>query len=80
MINIYGQNTYHSEAVIVGTREGLRVLADTIIATFESGNDGAFECDVFASDGEGYTIKVQTMSESEIDKLTPIYEFNRSVE
>jgi len=67
ILNIYGQEAWHTEARIVGNREGLLVLKATIdraltykratSSTDEKPNDGTTA--LFASDGEGYEVIVE---------------------
>lgn len=60
ILNIYGQEAWHTEARIIGNREGLLELRDTLDKAIKDGkaissND---EC-VFASDGEGYEVQIE---------------------
>ena len=63
LLNIYGQAFYHQEARIIGNREGLEALKQTIddaLRVFEekaSTNDNKEP--LFASDGEGYEVIVE---------------------
>ena len=64
IVNIYGQPSHHIEAKIVGTRDGLLALQETIKTALEKGNavcgsECTAEETVFASDGEGYKIIVE---------------------
>lgn len=54
-LHVYGQFCWHSEAYIRGTREGLVVLRDALNTAIETGSGSA---EVFASDGEGYSVDV----------------------
>lgn len=58
-LHVYGQYSYHSEARIRGTREGLIRLRDGINAALKSGESQAT---VIASDGEGYVVDVVCVS------------------
>lgn len=58
-LHVYGQYCEHSEAVIRGTDAGLRALRDAIDAAL-AGSEAAAH--LFATDGEGYTVKVQLSS------------------
>ena len=71
LLNIYGQAFYHQEARIIGNKEGLIQLRNTIdkaliegTATTESDvkhDDG--NTALFASDGEGYEIIVECQND-----------------
>jgi len=61
ILNIYGQEAWHSEARIVGNRAGLVALKGAIDGALAVGkvsthspNEG-----LFASDGEGYEVTVE---------------------
>lgn len=58
-LHIRPQHWYHSPAEIVGTEAGLSALADAITAAIRGKAGGA---DVFASDGEGYSVDVRRSS------------------
>jgi hypothetical protein len=58
-LHIYGQYTYHGEAVIRGTKEGLTALRDAIDAALKRRPRDAH---VFASDGEGYPVSVMMVN------------------
>jgi len=67
ILNIYGQYSWHTEARIVGNREGLLQLKTTIERAIFN-NRATTEADVtdcngdtalFASDGEGYEVIVE---------------------
>lgn len=58
-IHVYGQYMYHSEAVIRGTAPALTALRDAIDSALKGGEA---EANVFATDGEGYEIKVQKVN------------------
>lgn len=58
-LHIRPQLTYHAEATIVGTSDGLEALRDAVNAALA---EGAGKATVFASDGEGYNLAVQRTS------------------
>jgi len=65
ILNIYGQEAWHTEARIVGNKEGLEQLRNTIDKALQEGK-ATTEADVkdgktalFASDGEGYSVLVE---------------------
>lgn len=58
-LHVYGQHTYHSEATIRGTVEGLTALRSAIDAAIA---DGTGAGRVIASDGEGYSVEVVRVS------------------
>lgn len=58
-INIYGQYAWHTDAKIVANIAGLLVLKEAINKAIVGGYDGIIdEIEVFASDGEGYKLKI----------------------
>ncbi len=58
-LHIYGQFSYHSEATVKGTKDGLTQLRDAIDAALATGRG---EATVIASDGEGYRVEVISVS------------------
>jgi hypothetical protein len=56
VLHIYGQQYWHCDATIVGTREALETLRDTITKALEG--KPAATGNVWASDGEGYQVTV----------------------
>ncbi len=59
LVHVYGQFTYHDDAVIRGNRNGLTALRDAIDRALAGIDDAA---EVFANDGEGYRIVVMRTS------------------
>lgn len=67
ILNIYGQEEWHTEARIIGNREGLLELKTTIERALTeekatTDTDGVVnngETALFASDGEGYEVIVE---------------------
>lgn len=63
VLNIYGQAFWHSEARIVGNREGLEALKQTLDDALRVHREKATTADdkepLFASDGEGYEVVVE---------------------
>ena len=55
-VNVYPQAAPHQPAQLLATAAGLRTLRDAIDAALETGVANA---DVFASDGEGYSLVVR---------------------
>lgn len=58
-LHIRGQFTYHGEATIRGTTEGLMVLKETLDKALVCGRSDGL---VFSSDGEGYSIAIERHS------------------
>jgi len=61
MIHIYGQAWEHDDCWIVGDRESLTALRDKIEAVLDG--DPPKNLNVFASDGEGYTLRVKMIGD-----------------
>ena len=60
ILNIYGQESYHMDARIIGNTEGLTELRDTINNALMSGKAKTLQrVPLFASDGEGYSVLVE---------------------
>lgn len=63
ILNIYGQEYWHTDARIIGNKEGLTELRDTINNALMSGQKAKTlnrKADpLFASDGEGYSVLVE---------------------
>lgn len=55
-LHIKSQTRWHGEAEIIGTRHALQTLADAIHTALESGKS---EIEAFASDGEGYELRIR---------------------
>ena len=60
ILQIYGQEAWHDEVKIVGTKEALQKLSKALQNCLER-NWSQF--DTFVSDGEGYTIKLKMVEE-----------------
>jgi hypothetical protein len=60
LLHVYGPYIYHNPAVLRGNREALIALRDAISRALETPDDG--EANVFAADGEGYTVLVQRVT------------------
>lgn len=77
LVHVYGQTMWHDTVDIVGTREGLKRLRDTIDAALES-EDGLSlgvknkEHHVFANDGEGYSFSVKCTEDIETLRRMPV--------
>ena len=53
-VHIYGQGAWHDDIYIVGDKDGLKQLLRAVACAIHKGEG---EADVFAGDGEGYTIR-----------------------
>ena len=69
ILNIYGQEAWHTDARVIGNKEGLEQLRNTIDKALQEGK-ATTETDVkdgdtalFASDGEGYEVIVEMHNE-----------------
>lgn len=72
LLHIYAQEQWHGEAYIIGSRGGLIELKKAIIQALNSGKGETGEdVPIYASDGEGYKIKV-TMNNT--DWLKPFWD------
>jgi len=65
ILNVYGQQSYHTEAKIIGNREGLEALSRAILRALADSNSSTQEErePLYASDGEGYEVIVEMNNE-----------------
>lgn len=76
-MHVYPQYFPHSEAMIRGNREALEALRD---ALNDAINTGEAEASVFASDGEGYGVKIyRTNTHRALGQPEYIYELEFDV-
>jgi hypothetical protein len=73
-LNLYGQSIPHSDATIRGTPETLKALANAILTATQTSNA---TLKTYASDGEGYSIKIEATTNDE--QPTPYYDENYQV-
>ncbi len=60
ILNIYGQESHHTNARIIGNRDGLLELRDAIAKAIKTSKSRTSTDEpLFASDGEGYEIIVE---------------------
>jgi len=60
LLNIYGQEAWHTEARIIGSKDGLLELRDAIEKAIKDGKaTTSNDLPLFASDGEGYEVIVE---------------------
>lgn len=69
-LHIYGQEMWHDEAYIAGTREDLEMLRLAIDRALTAGYG---QMQAFTSDGEGYTVNVVTATEEQADAMPVPY-------
>ena len=65
IINIYGQEAWHTDAKIVASKEGLLRLRKGIDEALILGaaTIGEYESPLFASDGEGYILGIVALDD-----------------
>jgi len=66
-LHIYGQDAWHDSAYIVGDRQSLAALLDCLAEALYSGEATKFNS--FTNDGEGYSIEVILLGESQMDTM-----------
>lgn len=64
IVHIYEQYAPHTDVFIMGDRYGLESLRDAITKVIEKVDQHTI--DVFCNDGEGYTIKIKVVSDTNI--------------
>lgn len=69
-VHLYGQPIQHMDAHVIGNRAGLEALRDAITKALAT---GAEEAEVYATDGEGYGIKVMELSDAIMDDMSLPY-------
>ncbi len=65
-VHIYGQPSWHDNAHVIGNRAGLEALRDAINDALRT---GAQQAEVYATDGEGYGIKVVELADAILDEM-----------
>ncbi|PCK23402.1 hypothetical protein CEY02_01465 [Bacillus pumilus] len=71
LCNIYAQQSYHMEALILGNKKGLLELRNAIDEALET---GSFVVNLFPSDFEGYEVCIAVVDdEKRFEKLTTPY-------
>ena len=70
ILHIYAQSYWHDDATIAGTKSSLEALRDAINVALTNGNS---ICPSMANDGEGYSIFIRTMSDTEADRMAAPY-------
>lgn len=71
--HIYGQHSFHMEAIILGNEKGLIALRDAINEAIFPGKESSSEAEVYVNDGEGYTAYVKMVNDTDIDNLPVPY-------
>ena len=72
VLHIYGQHSYHMEAIIMGSEKGLIALRDAINEAIFPGKESS-EVEVYVNDGEGYTVYIKMINDAGIDELPVPY-------
>jgi hypothetical protein len=70
VLHCYAQAFWHTDAYLSGGRGALLALRSAIDKAL---HDGAGECDLFTSDGEGYTVHVVAMSDADAERQVVPY-------
>jgi hypothetical protein len=71
-LHLYAQKYQHANAKIVGTREALIKLRDVISAALIGLNEESCLIDVYANDGEEYSLFVRCIEEGQfLEYKTP---------
>jgi hypothetical protein len=68
VLHIYAQEYWHTDAHIIGTRDALITLRDTINKAL-SKHERKAHCSVFAADGEGYRVMVGVATKDSMNIL-----------
>ena len=67
LIHVIAQKAWHDPAFIVGNREGLERLRDTIIAALST--EDIASMDAFADDGEGFRLHVCCVTDAGMETV-----------
>lgn len=70
MLHIYGQEYWHCDARIIGTREDLARLRNQITDALKAPSVVEQYC---PSDGEGYSVQIAVLDEANMRKLPHAY-------
>lgn len=70
ILHLYQQSHWHDEAYIAGTRESLQKLRDAIDSALATGSAKA---DCFTNDGEGYSVIIRTVDQTDAESLAVPY-------
>lgn len=79
-LHIYAQPAEHAEAYVVGTRTGLLTLRDAIDAALTNDARATAVAECYASDGEGYALRVAAVSQATMPYLAVPYTDNIAAE
>ena len=69
-LHIYGQVTYHDDALIVGTRSAIQLLRN---ACDKALVHGEHDLNTFSSDGEGYETTVRVVTDLDALDALPVH-------
>ncbi len=72
-LQVYGQDLWHDDASICGTREGIKRLRDALTQALDNPNGVALCEGVFCNDGEGYSVPIYCLPYTEFDALAVPY-------
>ena len=76
-LHIYGQLYQHSDCFLLATKDDL----DTLIKQLEKARDyGIATCDYFTADGEGYTLHIAEVEESDLGNTRLPYMSDQSAD
>lgn len=72
-LNVYSPYSYHSEAYIIGSREGLEALRDTLTKALEASSGEARSDACATTDDEGFRLIVAVRPDEILDSLALPY-------
>lgn len=72
ILNIYGQEFWHTEAKIAGSKEALEALKEAIDCAIKNGKSAIENSEkekepLYASDGEGYAVEIYCLPSDFLD-------------
>ena len=67
-VHIFAQGAWHEEAYIVGEKESLKLLRDTLTRAIDA-EDGMSSQELSTNDGEGYDVHVVSLSKEAMNKM-----------
>lgn len=66
LLHIFAQDSWHQPATIVGNRAALEHLIETLQSALDTGQGSTFELETFTNDGEGYTVRIMVMNDTDL--------------
>lgn len=76
-LHIYGQLYQHSDCYVLATKNDLKAFAEQLLAACDG---KSVSSNYFTADGEGYTVRVSVVEDSDLDVTRLPYTSDQSVD